>query len=67
MVEKPESGSADSRGERIEDDVVAALVQLKCTRSEAESRFEKAWRGLKAQDKAPNAAELLREALRAGG
>jgi len=60
MPEMPESGRPDSS----RDDVVAALVQLQCTRAEAESRFEKAWRSLKAQQEAPNASALLREALR---
>ena len=65
VPEIKESGCPDS--ERIEDDVVAALVQLQCTRAEAESRFEKAWRSLKAQLEVPSAAALLREALRGGG
>jgi len=65
VPEIKESVCPDS--ERIEDDVVAALVQLQCTRAEAESRFEKAWRSIKAQQEAPSAAALLREALRGGG
>jgi hypothetical protein len=62
----PESGGADSRRSTIEDDVIAALVRLRCTRGDAESRFEKAWRSLRAQPEPPSASALLREALHGG-
>jgi hypothetical protein len=62
-----ESGTPDCSRSCIEDDVIAALVRLGCTRGDAESRFEKAWRSLRARHEPPSASALLREALHPHG
>jgi hypothetical protein len=64
---RSESGGADSRRSSIEEDVIAALVRLGCTRGDAESRLEKAWRSFRAQNEPSSASALLCEALHPHG